>query len=135
MMDKCKRRFVLHDHYASHHHFDFRLERYGTLKSWALPKGLPTTIGEKRLAIQTPNHPLSYINFQGTIPKGEYGAGTVSIADAGCYKTLEWSNEKIVIILESKKNYGEYIMIPMPGGSQWIMIKTKPRSKKDQWDK
>jgi bifunctional non-homologous end joining protein LigD len=125
MPDKCKHRFVLHEHYASHHHFDFRLERYGTLKSWALPKGLPNKYGERHLAIQTPNHPLSYINFHGTIPKGEYGGGTVTIADSGCYQALEWNDNKIVFILEGKKYSGKYTMIPFQEKGQWLIVKVR----------
>jgi bifunctional non-homologous end joining protein LigD len=127
MTSKCKHRFVLHEHYASHHHFDFRLERYGTLKSWALPKGLPTTIGEKHLAVQVPNHPISYINFRGIIPKGEYGAGTVSIADSGCYESLLWTAKKIEIILEGQKYYGKYILIPFSDKNEWMIMKVRMR--------
>jgi len=127
MSDKCKYRFVLHEHYASHHHFDFRLERYGILKSWALPKGLPTKIGDRNLAAQVPNHPLSYINFRGTIPKGEYGAGIVSIADSGCYQLISWNDRKIEIVLEGKKYNGKYVMVPFAEKGQWLIMKVKMR--------
>lgn len=111
---KCKDmyRFVLHEHYATHHHFDFRLEKFGTLKSWALPKGMPLFIGDKKLAVQTPNHPLSYIDFKGIIPEGEYGAGTVSIADYGCYNPIIWNKNKIEFLLYGKKFKGKYVIIP-----------------------
>jgi len=118
-------RFVLHEHYASHHHFDFRLEKFGVLKSWALPKGMPQKVGEKRLAVMTENHPLSYINFKGVTPKGQYGAGTTYIADHGTYQQLKWKPEEISFILKGNKYKGKYALIKLPklGKSEWIMVK------------
>jgi DNA ligase D-like protein (predicted 3'-phosphoesterase) len=78
-------RFVLYEHFAHHHHFDFRLEKEGGLKSWAVPKGLPEKSGERRLAIEVEDHPIEYIGFKSTIPESEYGAGEVKIQDAGTY--------------------------------------------------
>jgi bifunctional non-homologous end joining protein LigD len=88
--------FVIHKHRATRLHYDVRLEREGALPSWAVPKGLPTNRGEKRLAVRTEDHPLEYGSFEGTIPEGHYGAGEVRIFDNGWYEAVEWDDAKKV---------------------------------------
>jgi bifunctional non-homologous end joining protein LigD len=90
-------KFVIQEHHASRFHYDFRLERDGVLVSWALPKGVPTSKTKNHLAVQTEDHPLDYADFEGVIPKGQYGAGTVSIWDHGHYECEKWIAGKEVI--------------------------------------
>lgn len=121
-----KNRFVLQEHWASHHHFDFRLEMEGVLKSWAVPKGLPEKIGVKRLAIQTEDHPVDYINFEGKIPQGLYGAGIVKIFDKGKYELIEKTGNRISFKLNGKKLKGNYSLIKLKGRkNQWLLFKIK----------
>ena len=120
-------KFVLHDHFSQHHHFDFRLERDGVLVSWAVPKGLPATPRERRPAIAVEDHQLSYGDFEGTIPEGEYGAGEVRIADAGTYETLEWTDERIEVVLHGREYTGKYVLLRFrkAGEKNWLILKGK----------
>jgi DNA ligase D-like protein (predicted 3'-phosphoesterase) len=118
--------FVIHEHHARHTHFDLRLERDGVLKSWAVPKGIPEVPGEKHLAVAVEDHPLDYGHFEGTIPAGEYGAGTVSIWDNGTYDTKLWVNDKIEITFHGKRLTGHYVLVTFKraGKSEWLVFKT-----------
>jgi bifunctional non-homologous end joining protein LigD len=117
--------FVVHEHWASHHHFDFRLAIEGVLKSWAIPKTLPQKPGEKRLAVQVEDHPLEYTFFEGTIPEGQYGAGKVAIWDQGKLKISEKEKNSIKFFLQGKKLKGEYSLFHPPSFEEknWLLMK------------
>lgn len=117
-------RFVVQEHHASHLHWDFRLEMDGVLKSWAIPKGPPKESGIRRLAVMTEDHPIGYIDFQGTIPEGLYGAGTVSIWDSGTFDLLEREPKKLTFVLHGSRLHGGFALINTRG-DQWIILKTK----------
>jgi bifunctional non-homologous end joining protein LigD len=100
--------FVVHRHHASHLHYDLRLERDGVLKSWAVPKGLPPKPGVKRMAVQTEDHPMEYLKFDGKIPKGQYGAGQMWIYAIGKYQITKEKKDGFYFKLNSKEINGEY---------------------------
>ncbi len=115
-------RFVVQKHDASHLHYDFRLEIDGVLRSWAVPKGIPLEPGVKRLAVKTEDHPSDYINFEGTIPEGHYGAGTVEIWDSGTFKLIDYNMKKLEFYLNGRKLSGIYILINT-GDNNWLIFK------------
>ncbi|MDI6828029.1 MAG: DNA polymerase ligase N-terminal domain-containing protein [Armatimonadota bacterium] len=117
-------RFVVQEHHASHLHWDFRLEIDGVLKSWAVPKGPPEESGIRRLAVQVEDHPLDYIDFEGEIAEGEYGAGTVTIWDRGEFELKERDGNKLVFDLYGTRLHGGYALIRTKD-KQWIMLKRK----------
>lgn len=121
--------FVVHKHRAQNLHWDFRLEHEGVLASWAVPKGPPGKIGEKRLAMQVEDHPFEYKDFEGEIPEGQYGAGTVKIWDSGTYELIKWDEKIVEFILSGKKMTGRYSLIKTTGYSKnaWILIKLKDK--------
>jgi len=130
------RRFVVHEHHSSHLHFDFRLEMGGVLRSWAIPKGPSMVPDEKRLAIEVEDHPLEYIDFEGIIPEGMYGAGAVVIWDEGTYELIANEEDKIEIIINGKKLCGEFDLVRFKGkgrGNQWLLIKHKDRYASPDW--
>jgi len=115
--------FVVHRHHASHLHYDLRLEQEGTLKSWAVPKGMPPLPGIKRLAVQTEDHPLEYLNFEGTIPKGQYGGGDMWIYANGKYEiTRQKKDDSFYFKLNSKELNGEFRMYPIKKDKkEWLL--------------
>src|SRR5437016_9822633 len=137
-------RFVIQKHAARRLHYDFRLQMEGVLKSWALPKGLPWKRGEKHLAVEVEDHPIEYEDFEGVIPEGQYGGGTVMVWDRGSYyvygeqpvKSLR--DGKLHLVLDGEKAKGEWTLVRIRGRddakNQWLILKTgadaKPISKK-----
>ncbi len=125
-------RFVIQKHAASHLHYDWRLEMQGVLRSWAVPKGPPTKPREARLAMHVEDHPLDYADFEGTIPAGNYGAGTVMVWDQGEYEDLTGNPAaafhagKMHVILRGKKLKGEWILVKdrrEEDSNKWLLIK------------
>jgi bifunctional non-homologous end joining protein LigD len=116
------RRFVVQEHHARSLHWDFRLERDGVLQSWAVPKGPPLEPGIKRLAVATEDHPLDYLEFEGTIPPGNYGAGTVSIWDRGMYAIASETRGKMLLALMGGRLQGAYYLVHTRE-NQWLMWK------------
>jgi bifunctional non-homologous end joining protein LigD len=134
--------FVIQKHAASRLHYDFRLEMDGTLKSWAVPKGPPYDLNERRLAMATEDHPMEYAKFEGVIPKGEYGGGTVMVWDVGTYELMDgnyWKG-KLHFQLNGKKLNGEWILVKGRNengkDNTWYLIKggeamARPSAKKE----
>jgi bifunctional non-homologous end joining protein LigD len=139
-------RFVIQKHAARRLHYDFRLEMEGVLKSWALPKGLPWKRGEKHLAVEVEDHPIEYEQFEGIIPEGQYGGGTVMVWDRGNYQVYgeqpvkSWREGKLHLVLDGEKAKGEWTLVRIRGRddakNQWLILKTgddaKPISKKKE---
>jgi len=119
--------FVIHEHHATHLHFDLRLEMQGVLKSWAIPKIPTTTKDIKRLAIQVKDHPLDYAKFYGMIPEGNYGAGIVKIWDKGKYNLISKNSKKIIFELHGKKLKGKYCLVKIEYGNKpkksWLFFR------------
>jgi DNA ligase D-like protein (predicted ligase)/DNA ligase D-like protein (predicted polymerase)/DNA ligase D-like protein (predicted 3'-phosphoesterase) len=116
--------FVIQEHHARRLHYDFRLERDGVLVSWAVPKNLPDTPAVNHLAVHTEDHPLEYATFEGTIPKGEYGAGKVIIWDSGTYEAEKFRDDEVIVTLHGNRISGRYALI-QTNGDQWLAHRMK----------
>lgn len=121
--------FVIHRHEATHLHYDFRIEKDGVLKSWAIPKEPPIDASVKRLAVQVEDHQLGYENFEGTIPEGMYGAGVVEIWDKGHYVPIKFQSNEIIFELKGKRLKGVYCLIKLkpklPDDKNWLFFKKR----------
>ena len=116
--------YVVQEHHARSLHWDLRLERGGVLKSWAVPKGPPERRGVRRLAVETEDHPVEYADFEGTIPQGEYGGGTVSIWDRGVYEEEKWREGEIIAHFQGERLRGRYCLIGLKGQQRnWLLFR------------
>ena len=118
-------KYVIQKHNASHLHYDLRLEMDGVLKSWAVPKE-PLTDGTKRLAVAVPDHNIEYGDFEGIIPKGQYGGGTVEIWDKGTYNMISKTDTKIICDIHGIKLQGEFCLVKVSYQNKdncWLFFK------------
>ena len=139
-------KFVVHEHKASRLHYDFRLEIDGVLKSWAVPKGPSLNPADKRLAVMVPDHVLEYVDFEGIIPEGSYGAGPVLVWDTGVFIPLETEDPaqalkhgKLSFELKGKKLRGVFTLAQMKGlprgtGKEWLLMKKKDAFAKEGYE-
>ena len=117
--------YVIQKHAATNLHYDLRLEMDGVLKSWAVPKEPPVEFGVRRLAVQVEDHPIAYATFEGTIPEGEYGAGTVEIWDKGTFKMLDRKEDKLVLEIKGQKLRGQFVLVRFKDKKNWLFFKKK----------
>src|SRR5919205_4410830 len=137
-----RRRFVVQEHHASKLHFDFRLEVGGVLKSWSVPRGPSLDPSQRRLAVETEDHPVEYLKFEGRIPEGEYGAGEHMRWDGGTYKLLgdadalgQLGRGKLEFELEGEKLRGAFTLVKMKGREgEWLLIKKQDEFAEAGWE-
>lgn len=118
-------RFVIHQHDATRLHWDLRLEHDGVLASWAIPKCLPRTPERNHLAVHTEDHPIEYLEFEGSIPEGNYGAGRMVVWDRGTYEAIEWRDDKAVIELHGTRTESRYALFAWKG-RDWMIHRMDP---------
>jgi bifunctional non-homologous end joining protein LigD len=119
------RRFVVQEHHARRLHWDLRLENEGVLASWALPRGIPAHPDENRLAVRTEDHPLEYLEFEGEIPKGEYGAGTMSVWDRGTFEAEKFRDDEVIATFQGERLHGRYALFHTRG-NDWLIHRMDP---------
>jgi bifunctional non-homologous end joining protein LigD len=131
-------RFVIQEHHATRLHWDLRLEHDGVLASWAIPNGIPADPADNRLAVHTEDHPLQYLDFHGEIPRGEYGAGTMTIWDHGTFETHLWDDKKVEVTFHGERLSGRYGLFPIGArgreGSEkdWMIHRMDPPADPDR---
>jgi bifunctional non-homologous end joining protein LigD len=128
-------RFVIHEHHARRLHWDLRLEHDGALASWALPKGLPEAPKDNRFAAHTEDHPLEYLDFDGEIPKGQYGAGKMVVWDRGTYECLKWEPRKVEVALHGERLNARYALFPIDKDGEpknWMIHRMDPPADADR---
>jgi bifunctional non-homologous end joining protein LigD len=119
-------RFVVQEHHARRLHWDLRLERDGVLASWAVPNGIPETPQESRKAVHTEDHPLEYLDFEGDIPAGQYGAGSMRVWDQGTYECNSWGERKVVVTFHGERLRGRYALYATGGDRDWMIHRMDP---------
>ena len=129
--DEHTSRFVIQEHHARALHWDLRLERDGTLASWAVPKGIPPDPRKNHLAVRTEDHPLEYLEFHGEIPAGQYGAGTMKIWDRGTYETHKWRDDEVMVTFHGERARGRYVLF-RTGGNNWMIHRMDPPDDPDR---
>src|SRR5437588_2139909 len=129
-------RFVIQEHHATRLHWDLRLEHDGALASWAVPNGIPQDPKENRLAVRTEDHPLEYLGFHGEIPKGQYGAGTMTIWDRGTFEVQKWEERKVEVTFHGERLRGRYGLFPIGRGedsrNDWMIHRMDPPEDPDR---
>jgi bifunctional non-homologous end joining protein LigD len=124
--DGAAARFVVQEHDATRLHWDLRLERDGVLVSWAIPNGIPQSPKENRKAVHVEDHPLDYIDFEGEIPEGNYGAGTVKLWDTGSYECEKWEPRKIIVNFHGDRLQGRYALFEAGSAKDWMIHRMDP---------
>jgi bifunctional non-homologous end joining protein LigD len=134
--DREQLRFVVQEHHATRLHWDLRLEHDGVLASWAIPNGIPAHPSENRLAVHTEDHPLEYLDFEGEIPAGEYGAGTMRVWDHGTFETHLWTDKKVEVSFHGERLSGRYGLFPIGKGQEgekdWMIHRMDPPADSDR---
>ncbi len=120
------RRFVIQQHDATRLHWDLRLERDGVLRSWALPRGVPWSPKENRLAVATADHSLEFLDYEGDDTDPGYGTGRMTTWDTGTYETHKWEDHKVVVSLDGKRVAGKYSLFSMRGSGDWLIHRMDP---------
>src|SRR4051794_6478566 len=123
--DERTSRFVVQEHHARSLHWDLRLEHDGTLASWAVPRGIPADPKKNHLAVRTEDHPLEYLDFHGTIPQGNYGAGEMLIWDRGIFELEKWRDREVMVVLHGERVQGRYVLFRTEG-KNWMIHRMDP---------